>query len=296
MWNLSNKILQKGSNMESPAKDRRQVVGKVSQLAEEFSARGFLVVREALTEKNLHELNKSVDWYMENYHEERIELSDSSVEFENILPKTSAFDSVIENPVVLDILRALIGESVTFEQFSIMIRNPTNNVKEFKGWHRDLTRDYSRRKEIDAISIIYYLTDVSENDHCFSIVPETHNRLINMKPEDVVPESEIEITGPAGTAVMFHAGCIHAGKLKLNSQVRRILQVYFSQKYGPRTAEWSDIPERLYLKKDPSLPENLYSKWNLKEVFDGTGKRPENIEESMSFPAIVKEVQKRTKS
>ena len=275
--------------MESLAKDRWK-------LAEEFNARGFLVVRGALPKKNLHELNSVVDWYMENYHEGRIELSDSSVEFENILPKTSAFDSVIENPVVLDILRTIIGESVTFEQFSIMIRNPTSNVKEFKGWHRDLTRDYSRRKEINAISIIYYLTNVSENDHCFSIIPETHNRLINMKPEDVVPENEIEITGPAGTAVMFHAGCIHAGKLKLNSQVRRILQVYFSQIDGPRTAEWSDIPERLYLKKDPSLPENLYSKWNLTEVFDGTGKRPENIEESLSFSAIVKEVQKRTKS
>ena len=275
--------------MESLTKDRWQ-------LAEEFGVRGFLVVKEALAKKHLHELNGVVNWYMENYHEERIELSDSSVEFENILPKTSDFDFVIENPVVLDILRAIIGESVTFEQFSIMIRNPTSNVKEFKGWHRDLTRDYNRRKEINAISIIYYLTNVSENDHCFSIVPETHNRLINVKPEDVVSENEIEVTGPAGTAVMFHAGCIHAGKLKPNSQERRVLQVYFSHKDGPRTAEWSDIPERLYLKKDPSLPENLYSKWNLTEVFDGTGKRPKDIEGSMPFPALVKEVQKRTKS
>ncbi len=274
--------------MSSIAKNRQH-------LAEEFGVSGFLVIKDALSQEQVSALNGAVDRYLESYPDERIELSDSSIEFENILSKVSDFDFVIENPKALDILRVIIGESVTFEQFSIMIRNPTNNVKEFKGWHRDLTRDYNRRKEIDAISIIYYLTDVSENDHCFSIIPESHNRLIDLRPEDTVPEDEIEVTGPAGSAVMFHAGCIHTGKLKLNSRERRILQVYYSRSGVPRTAEWSDIPERLYNKVDPALPQTFYSKWNVTEVFDGTGKRPKDIERSMPFPEMMKEVLKRAK-
>ena len=29
-----------------------------------------------------------------------------------------------------------------------------------------------RRKEIEAVSVMWYLTDVSPTDHCFCIVPE----------------------------------------------------------------------------------------------------------------------------
>ena len=264
-------------------------------LAEEFGITGFLVINDALSQEQLSTLNGAVDRYLESYPEERIQLNDTTIEIENVLPRVSDFDFVIENPRTLDILRVIIGEDVTFEQFSVMIRNPTDNVKEFKGWHRDLTRDYSRRKEIDAISTIYYLSDVSEDDHCFSIIPESHNRLIDLRPEENRAEDGFDVMGPAGTAIMFHAGCIHAGKLKPNSRQRRTLHVYYSRSGVPRTAEWSDIPERLYKKVNPVLPPALYSKWNVTEVFDGTGKKPMDMDRSMSLPEMVKEVQKRAK-
>jgi hypothetical protein len=82
-------------------------------------------------------------------------------------------------------------------------RNPEPNPTEPNGWHRGNTRDYDRRREIGAISVIDYLTDVSETDHCFSIVPATHNRLVDLRPEHVTPGDEIDITGPAGTIVVF---------------------------------------------------------------------------------------------
>jgi ectoine hydroxylase-related dioxygenase (phytanoyl-CoA dioxygenase family) len=223
-------------------------------------------------------------------------MNDHTVEIENALPRTDEFDGVVEDRQVLDILRHVIGENITFEQFSFMVRNPSAEASAYRGWHRDLTRDYSRRKEIDAISSIYYLTDVTENDTCFTIIPESHNRLIDLDPADVGPDQGVDILGPAGTALLFHVGCVHAGRTRPNSRPRKTLHVYYSRSGVPRTAEWSDIPERLSTKVDPALPETLYSKWNETEVFEGVGKIPEGLDRALPTPELVKAALVRGKS
>lgn len=258
------------------------------QLASRLEVNGYIIIENALSADRLRTLNDAVDRYLAAYPEEWIQMNECTIEIENVLPKTDEFDCVVEDRQMLDILRESIGENITFEQFSFMIRNPSPDASAYRGWHRDLTRDYSRRKEIDAISTIYYLTDVTENDTCFTIIPESHNRLIDLDPADVEPDEGVDIVAPAGTVLMFHAGCIHAGRTRPNSRQRKTLHVYYSRSGVPRTAEWSDIPERLYTKVDPALPETFYSKWNETEVFEGVGKIPEGIDRSLPMPEIVK--------
>lgn len=189
-----------------------------------------------------------------------------------MLTKTEDFDLAIEHPVSLGFARAYFGENVTFEGLSFMIRKPVEEPIEAKGWHRDNTRNYDLRKEIGAISVIYYLTDVGENDHKFSIIPETHQRRVDMRPEEVSAGDEVDITGPAGTAIIFHARCIHSGKVKPKSRERRSLHLYFWDTEHPRTSITSTFPPRLYEKRDPVLPPKLYSKWNVTETLDAIGK------------------------
>jgi ectoine hydroxylase-related dioxygenase (phytanoyl-CoA dioxygenase family) len=211
----------------------------------------------------------------------------------NVLPRPPAFDAAIENQLTLGQLRGLLGEEISFEEFSIMIRCPSTRTMDIKSWHRDITCDYERRKEIQAISLIYYLTDVAETDHCFSIIPETHNRLVDYRLDDVVPGMERDLLGPAGTAVLFDVRCLHSGKLKPTSRERRTLHFYYSRNGQARTSEWSDIPERLHRKYDPALPSRLYSKWNLAEVFEGTGKKPKDLDPAMPAAEMIREVQRR---
>jgi hypothetical protein len=51
------------------------------------------------------------------------------------------------------------------------------------------------------------------------------------------------------------------------------------------------LAARLYEKVDPSLPSHLYSKWNVKEVFEGTGKKPRDLDPTLSSAEIIREVQ-----
>src|SRR5262245_61965155 len=130
-------------------------------ICSEFEERGFVVVPGALSLQLSSMMDRAFDKFMQEHPEEWVHLSDANSTAPNVLAHMSDFDFAIENPVTLNILRRLIGEDVTFEEFGMMLRKPTSQLQDFKGWHRDLTRDYNRRMEIDALAVIYYLTDVS---------------------------------------------------------------------------------------------------------------------------------------
>lgn len=268
---------------------------KLARMAEEFNRLGYLRVEAALTPEQVDRFNKAVDRHLEAFPDDWITLSDSFSEGTNVLPHTADFDEAIENPKTLEVLRAILGEGITFEEFAIMLRNPTANLNEVKGWHRDLIREYDRRKEIDAVSIMMYLTDVSETDHCFAIIPESHEQLIDLNPLDVPSSAGVDLIGPAGTAVLFHARAIHNARLKQNSSQRRTLQAYYSNRLDLRTNEWTQIPPRLYQKNDPTLPPRFYAKWNVTNILDGVGKRPPDTDPNLPLSEVIKEVQRRGK-
>ncbi len=262
-------------------------------VTQEFDRNGYLLLPEVLPAGQVRELNTAIDRYLTGYPDEWVHFSESLLQTVDVLPNVADFDGTLENPVILGVLRELIGDDLTFEEFSIILRNPTREGSDHKSWHRDITRDYDRRMEIDAISVVYYLTDVTESDHCFSIIPGTHGPLVDLRPDDVQPGMEVDLTGAAGTAFLFHARSIHSGKLKPESRQRRTLHLYYSRAGKPRTSEWTRIPARLYEKRLPSLPPLLYSKWNSTDIFEGTGKKPRDLDPAMPAVEMLREVQRR---
>ena len=258
-----------------------------------FADEGFLVLPGLLSSRQVARLNVAVDESLQQHPDDWWRLSDSFRQAPNVLPRTDAFDFTIEQRPILDLVEEWFGEDISFEEFSIVIRDPTNNLNEAKGWHRDITRDYSRRAEIDAVSLIFLLTDVGARDHCFSIIPGSHDRYLGLRPNEHRPEQEFDIMAPTGSAILFHARCLHRGTLKHGSHQRRSLHIYYSRAAGPRASEWTEIPERLYRKTDPSLPPRLYSKWNVRDVFEGTGKKPRDLPPGLTMAAMLAAVQRR---
>jgi ectoine hydroxylase-related dioxygenase (phytanoyl-CoA dioxygenase family) len=265
----------------------------ISAQLEEFRQLGFIVIRDALTAEQIAQANRALDADLEANPDRWLAFNEAMRQTVDIVERTSEFDFSIENPMILGFLRRLFGEGVTFEEHLAMIREPTNMPEDFKGWHRDLIRDYNRRMEIEYVSVIHYLTDVSDQDHCFSIIPETHARLVDMRPEDVKPGAGVDVVGPAGTALIFHGRCIHCGKHKHRSRQRRTLHTSFWSAEHPRAQEWTPIPKRLYEKKDPNLPPLLYSKYNVTDVVDGVGRKPRDLDPNMPLYDVIREVHRR---
>ena len=265
-----------------------------AQKVSEFEERGFVIIPSALTPEQVASVNHTLDEDLRQSPDAWLGFNQGLVQTVDLIARTPELDFVIENPPMVGFLQNVLGDDITFEEFDIMIREPTSRPQDFKGWHRDLIRDYARRMEIGYISVIYYLTDVTETDHCFSIIPETHARLVDLRPEDVEPGSEVDCLGSAGTAVVFHGRCIHSGKLKPQSRQRRTLHVYYWSAGNPRASEWTPIPHRLLERNTPGVPVSLYSKYGLKDVVDGVGRRPRDLDPAMPVNDVIREVHRRS--
>src|SRR5262249_50880682 len=88
-------------------------------MAEEFDRNGYLRVERALSDEQVSRYNAAVDRHLHAFPGDWMELSDSFCEGINVLPHTADFDEAIENPKTLEILRAIIGEEIAFEEFAI---------------------------------------------------------------------------------------------------------------------------------------------------------------------------------
>ncbi len=269
------------------------IVSSPEEICRSLQVQGFAVIPDALNTAQITLANRVLDDDLRSNPRDWARFDETLTQCVDLLSRTGELDFTIENPATLRPLRRYFGEEIAFEEFSVVIREPTVKSSDIKGYHRDMIRDYNRRMEIQYVSVIYYLTDVSENDHCFSIVPETHNRLVDMRPEEVKAGDEVDITGPAGTAIIFHGRCIHSGKLKAHSRQRRTLHLYYWLANRPRTTEWTPIPSRLYEKVDAALPPLLYSKWNIMESIDGVGRKPRDLDPSMPVAEMLMAVQRR---
>src|SRR5687767_2896150 len=115
---------------------------QLDDMVRHFNVQGYLCVENALTAEQVRRFNQAIDRHLKDDPDNWMALSDSFCEAIDVLPHTAAFDEVIESPLMLEILRAILGEALTFEEFAIMLRNPTANLNEVKGWHRDIVRDY----------------------------------------------------------------------------------------------------------------------------------------------------------
>jgi hypothetical protein len=242
-----------------------------------FDRDGFLVIPGALTKAQVAATDAAFLRHLDRHPEDWARFSESFITAPDVLPRTDSFDHLIEVPMALRLMEKLIGPRFAFEELDLILREPTENVGELKGWHRDIIRAYERRFEIDAISVVYYLTDVGPSDHCFSIVPGTHGPRADMRPEEVSEGMEFDALGPAGSAFVFHARCIHGGKLKLGSKARRTIHLYYGPADAPRTSEWTEIPPRLAGRRAEHLPPTLYAKANMKASIDGVGRRPRDM-------------------
>ncbi|MCY7307799.1 MAG: phytanoyl-CoA dioxygenase family protein [Rhodoferax sp.] len=257
-----------------------------------FERDGFLIVPNALEATQVLAVDAAFKTHLARHPEDWANFSESFITAPDVLPRTDAFDGVIENARMFALLERLIGPDLAFEELALMQRKPTDNVGELKGWHRDIIRAYERRHEIDAISVVYYLTDVGPDDHCFSIVPGTHGPGVDMRTDDVQPGMEFDALGAAGSAFVFHARCIHAGKLKLGSRERRTIHLYFGHAATPRTSEWTEIPQRLAERHDPRLPPKLYAKAATTASVDGVGRRPRDLPAGLSTAEQLIHVQR----
>lgn len=233
---------------------------QLDQWEQQFRDNGFVILPDVLTPGQVMQINTALDEDLARQKKWPLGDGVAHLQDADILPRLDALDLTLDHPAVMPIVRRLVGDNVTLDEVSVMFRNPASEVPAQRAWHRDFGRDTTRPHALHALSVIYYLSDVTSTDHCFTLAAATHDRWHDVPAQKHNPADEVEVIGPAGTAVVFHTACLHTATIKSRSRQRRTLHLYYGHADAPVVSRFTRIPARMTQRKAPHIPTQLYNR------------------------------------
>jgi ectoine hydroxylase-related dioxygenase (phytanoyl-CoA dioxygenase family) len=232
----------------------------VSQSIQTFKENGYIIVPNALSSQEILDLNQAIDRDLDQNSAMWKKGGDGRSQNANILLSCPEFDATIRHPEIWPLAETLMGEQVCFEEFSVMIRDSWDNPPPESQWHRDTVHLPEHPMAMLFLSVIYYLTDVNEETHCFSIVPE-HVEDKRKSPKGLEPSGNVPLYGDAGTAILFNAATCHAAVVRRTQAPRRTIHIYYGHHNKPPLGNHTIFPSRLY-KSSNEQTRRFYSRPN----------------------------------
>lgn len=226
-----------------------------------FKANSYVILPDLFSPDEVAELNDVIDrdrkinpfmWYCTTSRDYNC----------NLLLTQPIFEKAIRHPRVLPVVEQIMGGPFCFEELAVRHKSP--DIKETPtDWHRDRGYWHEHPLHLDYPQVIYYLNDVDETTHCFTISPEpADGEIINDKSAHIERGGILHFYGKAGSAILFNAATVHGVTGRKTDQVRRTIQVYYGHPQRPYLSEVSLIPPRLW--RDHADPEirRFYGKLN----------------------------------
>ncbi len=225
-----------------------------------FQANSYVALPNLLSRGQVARLNEAIDrdrerhpfmWYCEGQRDYNC----------NLLLTEPLFEITIRQPHVLALVERLMGGAFCFEELSVRHTEPSHEARP-TGWHRDRPHWLEHPLHLDYPQVIYYLTDVDEGTHCFTISPEPAEGEVLDKAGQLERGGTVYFYGQAGSAILFNAAALHGVTIRETERHRRIVQVYYGHPQRPCLSEVTLIPPRLW--RDHPDPEvrRFYGKIN----------------------------------
>jgi ectoine hydroxylase-related dioxygenase (phytanoyl-CoA dioxygenase family) len=226
-----------------------------------FKENGYLVFPEALSASELRSINEVITedlvkvenkWY-----------GDRNGRHQNVhmLLLYPEFDLTMRPPRLLRLMEAIMGEELCAEEHSVMIRaaNPSGPTE--CHWHRDAGGSEEPPYYTRYLSVVFYLTDVDDTTHTFSVLPGTAQSKERLPLEAYDLRQAVHIVGSAGTAILFNAAMFHAGNVRQTMKERRTIHIYCGRATDKHLSNHTIFPPRLWEGKDAST-RKYYSRLN----------------------------------
>ena len=208
-------------------------------LEQELLEQGYVVFPGFLTESQVAAFNTRIEELF------AIEGENAGSEFKsepgarrlaNMVDKGELFEQVIQTPEVLEAVGIVLGRDFKLSSLNIRSANPHN------GSAQPLHVDSGALPDERGNSVcnsVWMLDDFTEHNGALRIVPGSHRW--GRKPEPgEKPESELLVTGRAGTVVVMNAHMWHGGTENSTDHQRRAMHVYYTR---------ADKPQQQYQKQ-----------------------------------------------
>ena len=226
-----------------------------------YGTNGYLVVPGALASAEASAANEAIDRDLVDNASLWRAGSPGRTQQVNILMAQPALDFTMRPPRLLPLMQAIMGPELCAEEHSAMIRaaNPDGPLE--CQWHRDNVGDRTWPFRTGRLSVVYYLTDVDDSTHTFSVIPGSSQtqELPDLDTYDL--DSAHHIEGAAGTAILFNAALYHAGNVRITRSERRTIHIYCGHTSDPALSNYTIFPRRLWQDEDEAT-QRYYSRLN----------------------------------
>ena len=231
-----------------------------------FQENGYVVVPEALSAEEVRFINEAIDRDLAENPVMWIDRGQSG-RCQNVhaLLACPEMDVTMRPPTLLPLMTAIMGKDLCAEEHSVMLRAPNPDGDTECHWHRDASGEGSNvagpPHYTRYLSVVFYLTDVDDTTHTFSVLPGTaqSTELLPLEAYDL--NTAQHLIGPAGTAVLFNASTFHAGNVRRTTSERRTIHIYCGRTTDRYLSNHTIFPRRLWEGKDEAT-QHYYSRPN----------------------------------
>ncbi len=230
-----------------------------------FDLKGYLVIRQALTKDLVKSLNEEID-FMETLTNEEVmvrgvirQYNNKNENYDvsrhnyscNPLPMGGSFEKVIDCPSTLPYIRAMISEPVRLDAYSFFSRKQGQCSALHHGYAELLA--YSEFAIEDeqfkcvSVKVAYALTDVSEKEGSFVVIPGSHKSNFDNPFSGSVPDENHPLieTCPckAGDAVLFSEDLTHGALINQSNKTRRTFFISYAPAFQTPWGKLVDTAE-----------------------------------------------------
>jgi len=241
-----------------------------------FDLKGFLVLRNALSQDEVAALNAGINDILPLKHEEWLgyiqghTFGDSEgVNLQQIYEGGKPFESLIDHSSWIDKIKYFVGGEGTFdykhgplfidENFA-NIRGPGEAIGLHSGGHEGVKRNQFRfhngRFQCGQVNILMALTDIGEGDGATMVIPGSHkanfahphfdkHKMGGSQASVDGIEGAIEVHMNAGDALLFVDAISHGSARRTNEGNRRIIVYRYGPSWGNFRHGYEPSPELL---------------------------------------------------
>lgn len=215
-----------------------------------FMKWGYLVVDDALNSEQVETLRAALD---ETFQRNNSEFT------HQLLEEDDRFAFLLDNPPILDRMKAILGNCVQLHSATARVTNPGAADQ---GWHRDTgwpsDPDGTPYGSIPGqINCGYYLDELTMENGPVAIVPGSHRALFRPPSTPVSFPDEKFVLARPGQAVLFDGSLYHRGAANRSEGKRRVCLMCYQNAWmksrepfdGPRVTALRETgaPERKLL-------------------------------------------------
>jgi len=205
---------------------------------EQFWRDGFLLVEGAVTAEQLAAMRREVEGWVEESRDHREPFGPETIDgrprfdmgaehsartpalrrVNNPSDISSAFEAVMRNAAMADMVADLIGPDVKLHHCKINLKLPGSKTE--VGYHQDFL--YTPHTNDDIVTALLMLDDMTVDNGCLTVVPGSHRGplhslfdgerftgFIESEAEQALRAAEMPVTGKAGSVCLMHTRLVH---------------------------------------------------------------------------------------